>query len=536
MRARAWLTGLLLVAGCNGEIGDVGDVGDTMSEGAAPAPDGAAPAVDGAAPVPEGAGPAAEPANDPPARSDCAHVGSGKDYQVGPGKEFEAIGDVPLESLAAGDTVRIFWRPAAYHEKIMIGGQGTADQPIRICGVPGPGGELPVIDGEGATTRPELDFPFDGHQVRGLVIIGHKHDDPYHVQPSHITIEGLEIRNASPPFRFTDKAGAVTPYARNAAGIFVERGEHVTIRGCDVHDNANGLFIGTGGAEIRTKDVLIESNHVHDNGSPTDYTEHNVYNEATNVVYQFNRFGPTRGGGGNNIKERSAGVVIRYNWIEGGAHLIDLVDAQEATDSVDMPSFHETFVYGNVLLRTGYGPSMVHYGGDSGQTRYYRKGTLRFFANTVFVDNATYRDYERSAVFEASTNDERIDARNNVFASTEEPTAIRAITFLGDRDNVAAGTLVLTGNWVMKGWTPFDPVPGVRLLGKVEGLDSSIIGLDPAFASAKDLDFVPATGGPLVGAGAALDGLPAVDHEYAPHLQARARDDGSKLTIGAFGL
>ncbi|WP_438021670.1 hypothetical protein WMF18_04125 [Sorangium sp. So ce315] len=74
------------------------------------------------------------------------------------------------------------------------------------------------------------------------------------------------------------------------------------------------------------------------------------------------------------------------------------------------------------------------------------------------------------------------------------------------------------------------------MLGKVEGLDSSIIGLDPAFASAEDHDFVPATGGPLVGAGAALDGLPAVDHQYAPHLQARARNDGPKRTIGAFGL
>ncbi|WP_437288961.1 right-handed parallel beta-helix repeat-containing protein [Sorangium sp. So ce406] len=530
MRARAWLTGLLLVVGCNGEIGE------TMPEGAEQVPDGTTPAADGAAPVPGGAAPVPGPVNTPPVQAACTHVGSGKDYQVGPGKEFASIGDVPLESLVAGDTVRIFWRAEGYHEKIMIGGQGTAEQPIRVCGVPGPGGELPVIDGEDATTRPELDFPFDGHQVRGLVVIGHKHDDPYDLQPSHITIEGLEIRNASPPFRFTDKAGAVTPYARNAAGIFVERGEHVTIRGCEVHENANGLFIGTGGAEIRTKDVLIESNHIHDNGSETDFTEHNVYNEASNVVYQFNRFGPTRGGQGNNIKERSAGVVIRYNWIEDGAHLIDLVDAQEATDSVGMPSFHETFVYGNVLLRTGYGPSMVHYGGDSGQTEYYRKGTLHFFSNTVFVDNATYRDYERSAVFEASTMDERIDARNNVFASSQEPTDIRAITFLGDRDNVAAGTLVLVGNWVMQGWTAFDPVPGARLLGKVNGLESSIIGLDPAFASAQGHDFTPASGGPLVGTGAALDGLPAVDHQYSPHQQATPRNDGQKLTIGAFGL
>ena len=114
-----------------------------------------------------------------------------------------------------------------------------------------------------------------------------------------------------------------------AAGVFVERGDHVTIRACEVHDNANGLFIGTAGGDILTTNVLIESNYIHDNGLD-DYNKHNVYNEASNVIYQFNRFGPTRGGHGNNIKERSAGVVIRYNWIEDGAHLIDLVDAQEA--------------------------------------------------------------------------------------------------------------------------------------------------------------------------------------------------------------
>ncbi|WP_437486888.1 right-handed parallel beta-helix repeat-containing protein [Sorangium sp. So ce1014] len=511
MRVRACITGLLLVAGCTGELGGTTDGSTDWGPVALP-----------------------PPANIPPVNIDCTHVGSGKDYQVGPGKEFEAIGDVPLESLVAGDTVRVFWRAEGYREKIMLGGQGTAEQPIRLCGVPGPNGELPVIDGEDATTRPELDFPFDGHQVRGLIVVGHKHDDPYDLEPSHITIEGLEIKNASTPFGFTDKAGSAAPYARNAAGVFVERGDHVTVRGCEVHENANGLFIGTAGGDILTTNVLIESNYIHDNGSLSDYNEHNVYNEASNVIYQFNRFGPTRGGNGNNIKERSAGVVIRYNWIEDGAHLIDLVDAQEATDSVAMPSFHETFIYGNVLLRTGYGPSMIHYGGDSGQTEYYRKGTLRFFANTVFVKNETYQDYERSAVFEASTNDERIDARNNVFASSHEPTSLRAVTFLGDRDDVASGVLLLAGNWVRQGWTAFDPVPGPRLLGRVDGLDSSIFGVDPAFASAASHDFIPSTGAPLIGAGAALDGLPPVDHQYSLHQQAEPRNDGPTLTIGAF--
>ena len=159
VRVRACVTGLLLAAGCTGELGG------TTYDGGGPAP----------LPPPV--------VNIPPIHVDCSHVGNGKDYQVGPGKAFEAIGDVPLETLVAGDTVRIFWRAEGYHEKIHAGGQGTAEQPIRLCGVPGPNGELPVIDGEDATTRPELDFPFDGHQVRGLVTVGHKHDDPYGSSP-----------------------------------------------------------------------------------------------------------------------------------------------------------------------------------------------------------------------------------------------------------------------------------------------------------------------------------------------------------------
>ena len=35
-------------------------------------------------------------------------------FEVGPGKRFESIGDVPWESLSAGDEVLIYWR-AQWH-------------------------------------------------------------------------------------------------------------------------------------------------------------------------------------------------------------------------------------------------------------------------------------------------------------------------------------------------------------------------------------------------------------------------------------
>ena len=263
-----------------------------------------------------------------------------------------------------------------------------------------------------------------GHQARGLVIIGHAHARPYEEQPSHVVIEGLELTGASPENTFTDKTGAVTSYLPSAAGIFVQRGDDITVRGCSIHDNNNGIFMGTGSGVDATRRVLIEANHIFENGSLTDFFHHNVYNEVEGVTYQFNHFGRPRAGAdgvvnGANLKDRSAGAVIRYNWIEDGGHLIDLVEAQEARDvTVGLPSFHESFVYGNVLIRNGTREgSMVHYGGDSGSVEDYRKGTLYFYENTVIVKNEGASDYDRPAVFELSTNEESLEAMNNIFCN-----------------------------------------------------------------------------------------------------------------------
>jgi len=57
-------------------------------------------------------------------------------YEVGDGLPYLSIGDVPWESLAPGDSVKIHYRPTDYHEKWVLCRQGTASQPIVICGIP----------------------------------------------------------------------------------------------------------------------------------------------------------------------------------------------------------------------------------------------------------------------------------------------------------------------------------------------------------------------------------------------------------------
>ena len=53
----------------------------------------------------------------------------------------------------AGDTVRIFYSSTPYKGKFLLAAQGTTDAPVRICGVRGPNGERPEIDGESDERR-----------------------------------------------------------------------------------------------------------------------------------------------------------------------------------------------------------------------------------------------------------------------------------------------------------------------------------------------------------------------------------------------
>ncbi len=83
-------------------------------------------------------------------------------YEVGPDKPYLNIGDVPWENMQAGDRVLIYWRAQPYVEKWVIAVQATQQQPFTVSGVPNASGQLPVIDGNGATTRSSLNFCCSG--------------------------------------------------------------------------------------------------------------------------------------------------------------------------------------------------------------------------------------------------------------------------------------------------------------------------------------------------------------------------------------
>lgn len=433
-------------------------------------------------------------------------------YEVGPGKPYQNIGDVAWESLSAGDTVLIYWRDTPYREKWVICGAGTSSSPITVRGVPGPAGELPRIVGENATTRLQLNF---WSESRGVVKIGGS-SVPADVA-SWIVVENLDISSGRPPYTFTDDGGNTVSYASNCAAIFIESGSNITIRNCILHDCGNGLFAAHGASS-----VLVEGCWIYDNGIENSIYEHNNYTEAEGITFQFNWFGPLRAGcPGNNLKDRSTGLVVRYNWIESGNRQLDLVDSSYFASH---PDYGKTFVYGNILVEhEGDGNSqIVHFGGDSGDTANYR-GKLYFYNNTV-VSTRT----GNTTLLRLSTNAQSCDCRSNVLYVTAAGSKLAMLD--------STGVLSLRANWLKPGWVyshgGLDP--GASVVVELPNVEGS----SPGFVDEPGQDYRLRADSPCIDAGVLPDAACVPQNEvlrqYVKHRAWVARPASGARDIGAF--
>ena len=445
---------------------------------------------------------------------------SGAVYEVKPNTALDTIAEVPWATLQPGDTVLIYWRVQGYAEKWVIGRSGTPAAPITVRGVPGPNGELPVIDGRNAVTPPGLNF---WSENRGVIKIGGS-NVPSSEMASNIVIENLEIRSGHPSYTFTDDSGAQQTYSTSASSIFVELGENITVRNCRIHDSANGFFVASSDDAV-SRNILVEGNYIFGNGVTGSIFQHNNYTAAVGITFQYNRFGPPRSGAlGVNLKDRSAGLVVRYNWIEGGNRNLDLVDGEDSSIIRNAPEYRQTYVYGNVLIKQEGGNNQaVHYGGDSGATADYRKGKLYFYNNTLYSTRAG-----TSVVMRLSTNDEQCDARNNIFFNTAAGTSLAMLA--------EAGTLTLVNNWAKTGWR--NSHEGSGFTGSVTGGSTMVTGSTPGFSNAASQDFKLIAGAAAVDAGTSLnpDVLPSHQllRQYLQHQSSEARPTAGALDIGAF--
>ena len=457
-------------------------------------------------------------------------------YEVGVGKPYTSLGAVPWNRLAPGDRVEINGRDLPYREKVLISNSGTATRPIRIVGIPGPTGQFPIIDGQDATTAPQMNYSWAGFGSLTLILIGRRADQPYSYSPQYVSIEGLDIRNASSTCSFTDASGAKTQYATDACGLYLYQAQNITVRGNSIHQNGNGLFTLPVG-----RNTLIQGNAFYDNGVAGSERQHNTYTEGVGVTYEYNAFGPLRSGAlGALLKDRSAGCVVRYNTFQnggnsGGTRVLDLVEPQEGGPTIyNDPSFHTTFVYGNIIDYK-LGGRMIHYGGDQGIYAAYRKGTLYFYNNTVVVRVDRSVGW-RTSLFYLDTNDESVDARNNIlYFGPQTPGATPTNFSLMTTYGIAN----LGVNWASAGWASWSD--GAIPAGTVNGLANILTGTtanDPGFVNLGQNDLHLATGSPFVDKGVAqATGVPAL---YHPTLQYHAlqavepRPIVGPIDLGAF--
>ncbi|HEX5101576.1 MAG TPA: right-handed parallel beta-helix repeat-containing protein [Polyangiaceae bacterium] len=429
---------------------------------------------------------------------------------VGPGLDVETPSDVAWETLSAGTLVRIHHRAEPYRDKWVVNTTGTANKPVVVLGVP-ENGVLPVISGDGATTRSALEY---WNEERGIVKLGGA--DAPGGPAAYVTIECLDITSARPGISFDDAGGSSTEYSENAACLYIEDGSYLTLRNNTVHGCGNGIFASSGSSE-----VLVSGNYVYDNGNVGSQYEHNSYTEARGITFEFNHYGPPCDGcDGNNLKDRSAGTVIRYNWIESGSRELDLVESDHE-ELVDDPRYHQTFVYGNVLVEPDEAGNsqILHYGGDGSDESMFRKGTLYFYNNTVVSTRGG-----NTTLFRLSSEEESVDARNNIFSVTADGNAAAI--------SAGMGAIVLADNWLPSGWVDSHD----DLTGSIDD-QGNVTGTTPGFTDGAAQDFTLAAGSACVGAAGPLasgaSGYP-VDSEYVKHQQGKTRSDDGDLDVGAF--
>lgn len=422
-------------------------------------------------------------------------------YNIGPNQALNELSEVPWLTLGAGDEVNIHWRSTPYRTKVGIQTRGTAAAPIVIRGVANASGQKPVWSAENATTPASLNGFFSERWDEGLgaILIKRGPDQDYGVKPGHILIENIKFVGARNPNTYTNQVGAQATYNHAAAAVWAVLVENLTVRDCEISDNGNGLFVLSKNDEaLVSRNILIEDNRIFGNGYIGRFFEHNIYTQAAGMVLQRNFIGRlTDGALGSSIKDRSSGTVVRYNWIESSARSIDLVDPEDSYDIlVFEPNFHDTYVYGNVIendsnLGQPYAANMIHYGGDTGVHRIYRKGTLHFYNNTV-VTRANQAQLWFYSLFDLETNEETVEMRNNVIVTegSSQFTLMRAKGTAKVLDGNA-----MTGNW-QQSRSGF--VGQVQVTGDVLSADSA------QFRGFAQRDYRPAASSLLVDASEAL--------------------------------
>ncbi len=380
---------------------------------------------------------------------------TGSVYDVGPSQKYTTLGSVPFPTLTPGSTIRLHnedttgAHPTEYHEYVQIAQAGTADQPIRMCGVPDSVGNAPIVDGANATGRSDTASSIAGY---GLVTL-HKENGaaawPGFSSAAYIAVEGIHFRNAKSGASYVTPSGGAAQWSDTSACVRVNEGHNTVFVGNEFESCSVGAYSAwnsAGGWGTSNLNILWEGNHVHNNGVVNSTAAHQMYLQAWGEVVQFNRIEQyTAGGLGANIKSRGIQGVIRYNYLgDGAARQLDLVDVVDAPTYMSFSGFlhggassyhamnpqdgytadllaaeqeawNSHYVYGNMYQNsTSLAPihfSMDTYGGEQS-----RKGSLYWYNNTFNEATCSTCSAQLLTMFDTSAGG------GKYIAQTEYPT------------------------------------------------------------------------------------------------------------------
>lgn len=354
----------------------------------------------------------------------------GKRYDVCPSCKRRELDQVPWSRLQPGDVVNIFHRPEPYRHKLMLTVHGTQKRPIVINGVSDAAGNRPTLDFRNSTNVNTANakewgtskWPLD---VYGGIALTYNRDLPnggrYGDSPEWIEIRNLRLVGAVGGATFIRADGSKGEFIKGANAIWAQMARHITVEGCVIEDNGQGVFVNFAGKDTISSDWTLRGNFISNNGVVNSWLQHNLYIQSGGKnLYEWNFVGQVRQGAlGGSLKDRSSGVIIRNNVIVSSARMIDLVETQGGQEIMlateqSTREYRDAHVYNNFLYndRDARGAvAPIHYGYDTGSNHptdpqlfsgtgvsankeLPRNGTLYFFNNTYMFDGGgAYRSY-----------------------------------------------------------------------------------------------------------------------------------------------
>lgn len=374
--------------------------------------------------------------------------------------------------LALVSVLALYARPAS--AKTYEVGPGKAYSSLaEVADLVSPGD---VVEVSGASFQGGLVFDRSGSATAPITIRGIRNGaarpkisggtNTVEFRANHYVFEGFEVTGGSSRCVF-------------------HHGHDIVIRDTVVHDcPGHGIL----GADSDSGSLTLDYVEVYASGSGD--TRHPIYIATDETAYPGSVFRMQHcyvhdGNGGNNVKTRAERNEIYYNWIEGALyHEIELIGPDGQNEGL---AREDSDVVGNVFRKTGK-HFVARVGGD---------GTGQTFGRFRFVNNTFLLAQGSSAAVRVFDGIETLEMHNNVFYRQGGG----AIAVLRDTEaSWAKGKPIMSGsgNWLPDGSTV---IP--------EAWTGTIVGANPGFVSADQLDFTPAEGSVLVGAGVTSTVSPA---------------------------